>query len=64
MNIMVQPRNSISCIHNLISVFCFNSHSSQHILHELVPEASEADISSALENSCGDVDEAAQALLG
>lgn len=61
MNIMVQPRNSISCIHNLISVFCFNSHSSQHILHELVPEA---DISSALENSCGDVDEAAQALLG
>ena len=49
-------------IHDLIS--SFSSHSSQHILHELLPGASEAEISLALENACGDVDEAAQSLLG
>lgn len=39
-------------------------HSSQDILQELLPGASELEISSALEKAGGDVEEAAQSLLG
>ena len=52
-------------LYYILIIFPVNSPSkSQQILLELVPGASEADISVALEKACGDVDEAAQTLLG
>ena len=55
--------NLCKTIHSTRTLVYF-SHSSQDILHELVPLASEREISSALQHADGDVDEAAQSLLG